>query len=47
MIIVALVRKYDFELATPGIVGIRPMMLLRPEGAVMMRFNRLQSATRP
>ena len=42
MIIVALVRKYDFELATPKAVGIRPMMLLRPDGAIMMRFNRLQ-----
>jgi cytochrome P450 len=41
MIIVALVRDYDFELATDRPVGIQPMMLLRPEGAIMMKFKRI------
>ncbi len=41
MIIVALVRDYDFELATTEPIGIRPMMLLRPEGAIMMKFKRI------
>ena len=38
MIVVAFVRKYDFEL-TNGPVAIRPMMLLRPAGAVTMTFR--------
>jgi cytochrome P450 len=39
MIIVAIVRKYDFTLTPDRIVPIRPMMLLRPNGAVMMTFR--------
>jgi cytochrome P450 len=38
MIIVAFVRKYDFAL-TNGPVEIQPMMLLRPRGAVVMKFR--------
>lgn len=38
MIVVALVRKYDFTL-TNGPVAIQPMMLLRPSGAVIMKFR--------
>jgi cytochrome P450 len=39
LIIVAVVRKYDFTLAKEGRVAIRPMMLLRPAGAVAMKFR--------
>ena len=38
MIVVAFVRKYDFAL-TSGPVAIQPMMLLRPSGAVTMKFR--------
>jgi cytochrome P450 len=38
-IIVAVVRRYDFTLASDRPVAIRPMMLLRPGGAVMMTFS--------
>lgn len=41
MIIVAFVRRYEFGLAGPEPVGIRPMMLLRPRGAVAMNFRPL------
>lgn len=41
MIVVTLVRDYNFELATRQQVGIRPMMLLRPDGQIMMRFKRI------
>lgn len=40
MVVVALVREYDFELAPQREIGIRPMMLLRPDSRVMMRFLR-------
>jgi cytochrome P450 len=39
MIIVAFVRKYDFALTPDVPVPMRPMMLLRPEGAVTMTFR--------
>ncbi len=39
MIIVAFVRKYDFTLTKDGPVAIQPMMLLRPSGAVSMKFR--------
>jgi cytochrome P450 len=39
MIVVAFVRKYDFALATNEPVAIQPMMLLRPSGAVTMKFR--------
>jgi len=39
MIVVAFVRKYDFALATDEPVAIQPMMLLRPGGAVTMKFR--------
>jgi cytochrome P450 len=39
MIVVAFVRKYDFALAKNEQVAIRPMMLLRPSGAVTMTFR--------
>ena len=41
LVVVALVRKYDFSSAEDAAVGIRPMMLLRPEGPVLMRFKLL------
>ena len=43
MIVVAFVRKYDFALEPDRAIGIQPMMLLRPKGAVMMRFRALAS----
>jgi cytochrome P450 len=39
MIVVAFVQKYDFALATNESVGIQPMMLLRPGGAVTIKFR--------
>ncbi|MDH5310553.1 MAG: cytochrome P450, partial [Gammaproteobacteria bacterium] len=39
LIIAAVVRRYDFELATDVPVEKRPMMLLRPDGPVHMRFR--------
>jgi hypothetical protein len=39
MIVVAFVRRYDFRLATDAPIEIRPMMLLRPAGAVSMVFR--------
>jgi cytochrome P450 len=39
MITVAIVGRYDFELTPDRPVAIRPMMLLRPNGAVMMTFR--------
>lgn len=39
LLIVALVRKYDFSPAEDAAVGIRPMMLLRPDGPVLMHFE--------
>lgn len=39
MIVVAFVRKYDFRLVEDRPVAIRPMMLLRPAGAVAMTFR--------
>jgi cytochrome P450 len=38
MIVVAFVRRYDFAL-TNGSVAVRPMMLVRPAGAVTMTFH--------
>ncbi|MEL6345772.1 MAG: cytochrome P450 [Myxococcota bacterium] len=38
LIVALLVRRYDIA-AAGGAVGIRPMMLLRPDGAVQMRFD--------
>ena len=39
LIIMALVRRYDFRLAQDGSVAIQPMMRLRPRGAVPMVFR--------
>ena len=39
LVLVAVVRRYDFSLAEPGEVGIRPMFILRPEGPIRMNFR--------
>ncbi len=39
MIVVAFVRRYDFAPATDDPVTIKPMMLLRPNGAVALKFR--------
>ena len=39
LIIVTIVRQYDFSMAGNKTVGIRPMMLLRPNGPVWMNFR--------
>jgi cytochrome P450 len=39
MIVVTFVRRYEFSLASPEPVEIKPMMLLRPRGAVAMNFR--------
>lgn len=40
LIVATFVRTYDFRLTTDRPVDIRPMMLLRPDGAVTMTFRR-------
>ena len=40
LIIATLVRRYDISAADEAQVGIRPMMLLRPDGAVDLTFRR-------
>ena len=39
LIIVAFVRRYDFALERDETVNIHPMMLLRPDGPIHMRFQ--------
>lgn len=39
MITAAIVRRYDFELEADEPVQMRPMMLLRPDGSIPMRFR--------
>lgn len=41
LVLVAFIRRYDFELATDGTVDIHPMMILRPKNAIKMRFRRV------
>ena len=43
LIVATFVRAYDFRLVGSAPVGIRPMMLLRPDGPIMMQFRRLQA----
>lgn len=40
LVISTLVRDYNFELIDPKGVGIKSMMLLRPDGPVMMKFTK-------
>jgi cytochrome P450 len=42
LILVSIVRDYDFALATPGPVDIDPMMILRPKGTMDMTFERIR-----
>jgi cytochrome P450 len=39
LIVATMVRRYDFELASDLPVGLKPMMLLGPDGPVNMRFH--------
>lgn len=39
LIVVTFVRRYDFRLTTDAPITIRPMMLLRPAGAVTLTFR--------
>lgn len=39
LVLVAIVRRYDFECSEPGVVGIKPMFILRPEGPIKMNFR--------
>ncbi len=39
LIVASFVRSYDFELENDTPVGIRPMMLLRPDGPIKMQFR--------
>lgn len=41
LVIASIIRKYDFELINEKQVGIKSMMLLRPDGPVNMRFTPL------
>jgi len=44
LIMVAIIRKYDFSLDSQADIGIRPMMILRPDGAIRMNFRPVSSA---
>ena len=44
MIVVAFVRRYDFALTTNEPAAIQPQMLLRPRGAVTMKFQAAKHA---
>jgi cytochrome P450 len=39
LIVATIVRRYDFAPVGDEPVGKRPMMLLRPDGPVRMRFR--------
>ena len=39
LVLVAIIRRYDFERVDPGEIGIKPMFILRPEGPIRMRFR--------
>ncbi|MFM7566764.1 MAG: cytochrome P450, partial [Flavobacteriales bacterium] len=40
LVVSTLVRDYDFSLVNSSGVGIKSMMLLRPDGPVMMHFKK-------
>jgi cytochrome P450 len=39
LVLVAVVRRYDFSLASSQEVGIRPMFILRPDGPIQLNFR--------
>ncbi len=41
LVLVGLVRRYDFELTSTDPVEIKPMMILHPKGAIEMRVTRV------
>jgi cytochrome P450 len=41
LVLAAIVRTYDFELAQEGSVAPRAMVLLRPKNGVWMRLKRI------
>lgn len=45
LVIVAIVGRYDFQLDPAREIGIRPMMILRPDGPMRMRFSPISSTT--
>ena len=46
LVLVAIVRRYDFSLAEASEVGIRPMFILRPEGPIRMNFQPVSEGAR-
>ena len=43
LVLVAIVRRYDFSLAETDTVGIRPMFILRPDGPIRIHFRPVSS----
>lgn len=41
LVLVSIVRNYNFSLATDKPVGIHPMMILRPDGPIQLKFDRI------
>ena len=46
LVLVSIIRRYDFECADAGEVGIRPMFILRPEGPIRMHFRPVVKAAK-
>jgi len=44
LVLVGIIRKYDFSLESQEDIGIRPMMILRPDGAIRMNFQSVNPA---
>ena len=41
LVLVSYIRDYDFELATERSSNISPMMILRPDGPIPLRFRQV------
>jgi len=44
LVIVAIVRKYDFKLNPEKTIDMRAMMILRPNGPIRLDFARIPAA---
>ena len=44
LVIVAIVRRYDFKLYPDKTIDMRAMMILRPDGPITMDFARIPAA---
>ena len=44
LVVVAIVRRYDFKLNPDKTIDMRAMMILRPDGPITMDFARIPAA---